>query len=151
MGDHPEEDTSNILGNDMHTEYQSIIGMLQWVVSLCRIDVCFAVSSLSRFCACPREGHLSRALRVWGYLKKYPSRSLKIDPTNFPIAGEVLETSLIDFTEQYSYAKEEIDPRFPPLLGKEMDVSIFFHSDHAHDDKEQFRHPHTGLSLVQCA
>ena len=101
--------------------------MLQWVVSLCQIDVCFAVSSLSRFCACPREGHLSRALRVWGYLKKYPSRSLKIDPTKLPI------TSLIDFTEQYSYAKEEIDSRFPPLLGKEMDVSIFFDSDHAHD------------------
>ncbi len=69
-GDHPEEDTSPILSNELHTEYQSIMGMLQWVVSLCRIDICFAVSSLSRFCACPREGHLSRALRVWGYLKK---------------------------------------------------------------------------------
>ncbi len=38
-GDHPEEDDSPILNNELHTEYQSIMGMLQWVVSLCRIDV----------------------------------------------------------------------------------------------------------------
>jgi hypothetical protein len=31
-------------------------------------DLCYAVSSLSRFSASPREGHLSRALRIWGYL-----------------------------------------------------------------------------------
>lgn len=61
-GDHPEEDPSPILVNDMRTEYQLIIGILQWVVSLCRIDECFAVSSLSRFCACPREGHFARVL-----------------------------------------------------------------------------------------
>jgi hypothetical protein len=59
---HPEEDDSPVLDNDMHREYQSIMGMLQWVVSLCRIDICFAVSSLSRFCACPRQGHMTRAL-----------------------------------------------------------------------------------------
>jgi hypothetical protein len=50
---YPEEDTSNILGNEMHREYLSIMGMLQWVVSLCRIDICYAVLSLSRFCAFP--------------------------------------------------------------------------------------------------
>ncbi len=109
------------------------MGMLQWAVSLCRIDICFAVSSLSRFCACPREGHLSRALRVWGYLKKYPSRSLRIDPKRFTIPGEALDKELIDFTEQYSYAKEELDPRFLKPMGQELDVAIFFDSDHAHD------------------
>jgi hypothetical protein len=132
-GDHPEEDKSPILDNVLHTEYQSIMGMLQWVVSLCRIDVCFAVSSLSRFCACPREGHLSRALRIWGYLKKYPSRSLSIKSISFPLPGETLDQDLINFTEQYAYAKEEIDPRFPRPMGKELDVSVFFDSDHAHD------------------
>jgi hypothetical protein len=132
-GDHPEEDTSPTLNNELHTEYQSIMGMLQWMVSLCRIDICFAVSSLSRFCACPREGHLSRALRVWGYLKKYPSRSLRIDSKRFAIPGEVFDRELIDFTEQYAYAKEELDPRFPKPMGQELDVAIFFDSDHAHD------------------
>jgi hypothetical protein len=131
--DHPEEDDSPVLDNNMHREYQSIMGMLQWVVSLCRIDICFAVSSLSRFCACPRQGHMARALRVWGYLKKYPCRSLNIDPRKFTVQGEEVDHNLIDFVEQYQYAREEIDPRFPKSIGKELDVSIFFDSDHAHD------------------
>jgi hypothetical protein len=131
--DHPEEDESEVLDNEMHTEYQSIIGMLQWIVSLCRLDICYAVASLSRFCACPREGHLSRALRIWGYLKKYPNRSLSIKSGKFPIPGEQLDHSFIDFVEQYAYAKEEIDPRFPHPIGEELSVSIFFDSDHAHD------------------
>ncbi len=40
---------------------------------------------------------------------------------------------LIEFLEQYIYASEEIDKRFPRPLGKESNVSVFFHSDHAHD------------------
>jgi hypothetical protein len=70
-GDHPEEDLSPLLDNELHREYQSLIGMLQWAVSLCRIDICYVTSSMSRFCAAPRQGHLSRVLRIWGYLKKY--------------------------------------------------------------------------------
>jgi hypothetical protein len=89
--DHPEEDETSILNNEMHMEFQSLIGMMQWVVSLCRINICYAVSSLSRFCACPREGHMTRALRVWGYLKKYPNRSLNINPNEFSIPGEYVD------------------------------------------------------------
>jgi hypothetical protein len=34
---------------------------------------------------------------------------------------------------KYAYAREALNPRFPEPLGKELDVSIFFDSDHAHD------------------
>jgi hypothetical protein len=44
-----------------------------------------------------------------------------------------LDNSLIDFAEQYAYAEEEIDPRFPRPMGEELDVSVLFDSDHAHD------------------
>ncbi len=131
--DHPEEDDSPILNNDMHREYQSLVGMLQWAVSLCRIDVCYAVSSMSRFCSCPREGHFTRLLRIWGYLKKYPSRSLRISEKMYELESEKLDINLLDFSEQYLYANEEIDKRFPRPLGQEMSVSVFFDSDHAHD------------------
>ncbi len=40
---------------------------------------------------------------------------------------------MIDFSEQYAYANEELDSKFPEPMGKELDVSIFFDSDHAHD------------------
>ena len=70
-GDHPKEDTSELLDDKGHQHYQMVIGMLNWIVCIGRMDVAFATSSLSRFTACPRKGHLDRAYRVFGYLKKY--------------------------------------------------------------------------------
>lgn len=71
-GDHPELDTSSPLNDKDHRKYQMLlIGMLNWIACLGRIDVAFAATSLSRFSACPRKGHLDCALRVFGYLKKY--------------------------------------------------------------------------------
>jgi hypothetical protein len=131
--DHPEEDTSDLLDNEMHREYQSLIGMLQWIVSICRADICYAVSSLSRFCAAPREGHLSCALRVWGYLNKYPNRSININHDKHILPSHKIDPMVVDFADQYAYAKEDLDPRFPKLLGKELDVLVFFDSDHGHD------------------
>jgi hypothetical protein len=131
--DHPEEDTSPLLDSIMYTEYQSLIGMLQWLVTLCRIDICYAVSSLSRFNATPREGHFSRVLRIWGYLKKYPHRALKIDNGKFESLVDPWEPIVMDFADQYSYASEEIDKQFPTPLGDELEVHILFDCDHAHD------------------
>jgi hypothetical protein len=44
--DHLEEDSSPLVNTIMHREYQSIIGMLQWLVTLCRVDICYTISSL---------------------------------------------------------------------------------------------------------
>jgi hypothetical protein len=38
-----------------------------------------------------------------------------------------------DFGGQYHYFKEELDPRFPEALLKELEVNIFCDADHAHD------------------
>ncbi|MFN9979038.1 MAG: hypothetical protein ACK53Y_03950, partial [bacterium] len=70
--DLPEEDDTPLLNNTLHREYQSLIQMLQWAVTLCRVDICYATSSMCRFSAAPREGHLSRVLRIWGYFRKCP-------------------------------------------------------------------------------
>ena len=53
-----------------------LIAKLNWTVCLGRKDVAFAVTSLSRFSAFPRKGHLSRLLRIFGYLKKYKNRRI---------------------------------------------------------------------------
>jgi hypothetical protein len=57
--DHPEDDTTLFLDAYLHQEYQALIEMLQWVVTISRAEICFATSSLSQFFAAPREGHLS--------------------------------------------------------------------------------------------
>jgi hypothetical protein len=67
--DHPEDDTTPFLHTHLHREYQALIGMLQWVITISRADICHATYSLSRFSAAPRERHLSRVLHVWGTLR----------------------------------------------------------------------------------
>ena len=56
--DHPELDTSELLDEEDIQKYQSMIGALQWVVSIGRFDIQTAVMTLSSFRAAPRRGHL---------------------------------------------------------------------------------------------
>ena len=60
-GDHPELDTSQLLDQKGIVQYQSLIGSLQWAVTIGRFDIATAVMSLSSFRAAPRRGHLDRA------------------------------------------------------------------------------------------
>ena len=131
--DHPEEDNTKILDKEKHREYQSLIGMAQWLVTPGRLNICYAISSLSRFCSSPREGHYKRVLRLWGYLQKYPDKSICFDARKPMYNIKEFEQLKPDFEDQYRYASEEIDPRFPEALHKELVVSIFFDSNHGHD------------------
>jgi hypothetical protein len=69
-GDHPEIDTSELLDAQGTQQYQSLVGSLQWAVSLGRLDIATAVMTLSSFRAVPRRGYLERARRVCSYLAK---------------------------------------------------------------------------------
>jgi hypothetical protein len=53
-GDHPEEDNSPLLENGKHRLYQSMLGMLQWAVSIGRIDICCSI--LDEQILCESEG-----------------------------------------------------------------------------------------------
>ena len=57
-GDHPELDTSPLLGEEDTTRNQSLIGALQWTITLGRFDIAVGVMTLSGFRAAPRLGHL---------------------------------------------------------------------------------------------
>eukprot|EP00957_Ditylum_brightwellii_P074131 5633170-Ditylum_brightwellii.AAC.1 len=60
-GDHPELDDTKVLDETTHQKYQMLIGMLNWIVILRRLDIAYTVSSLARFVACPRKGHSDKA------------------------------------------------------------------------------------------
>ena len=76
----PELDNSPFVDSKNHKLYQHILGTCQWLVVCGRIDINYAVTSLSRFSVAPRENHLLLAQKLLGYLKKYPKRGYIINP-----------------------------------------------------------------------
>jgi hypothetical protein len=128
-------DTSPLLDEAHIQQYQMLIGMAQWANTTGRLDISFAISSLSRFSVAPREEHLRLVFHLFGYLKKHPNRRILL--TSDPLqVDEALKTDSFnpDFLEDYPDAVEEIDSSFYPVpKGDELETSIFFDSDHAHD------------------
>ena len=68
--DHPEMDSSQELDEDGIRIYQSLIGALQWAVTLGRFDILVGVATMSSFRVAPRGSHLKRLKRMYGYLKR---------------------------------------------------------------------------------
>ena len=54
---------------------------MNWVITLGRFDIQYAVSTMARYNSAPRSGHLKALIRVFGYLKKFDKGRLLIDPT----------------------------------------------------------------------
>ena len=69
-GDHPELEETEELDVEGIKKYQSLIGALQWAVTLGRFDISTAVMTMSGFRVAPRTGHLDRVKRIAGYLSK---------------------------------------------------------------------------------
>jgi hypothetical protein len=69
-GDHPELDTSEFLDKMGIKTSQSMIGALQWMVTIGRFDILTAVTTMSSFRAAPRVGHLERLKKIYGFLSK---------------------------------------------------------------------------------
>ena len=65
--DHPELDTSEILEGDMAAKYLTMVGQLQWLVTLGRFDIHAQVATMSRFRAASRQGHMDSLKRIYSY------------------------------------------------------------------------------------
>ena len=65
--DHPELDTSEILVGDMAAKYLTMVGQLQWLVTLGRFDLHAQVATISRFRAARRQEHMDRLKRIYSY------------------------------------------------------------------------------------
>ena len=131
---HPELDNSALLDATGVQKYQALIGMAQWACVIGRFRHWFAVSSLSRFSAAPRQGHLELAYYLFGYLKQHPNRRIVMDSRPLLIDDDLLTDSFHpDFLEDYPDAKEDIALDFPKPYGTELHTTVFFDADHAHD------------------
>ena len=64
----PELDVSPKLTPRDSTYYQSLIGILRWVVEVRRINICLEVSMMLSHLAMSRKGHLDQVLHIFAYL-----------------------------------------------------------------------------------
>jgi hypothetical protein len=86
--------------------FAGLIGVLHWCIELGQIDIIVEVSLLSRFLACPQEGHLQQAFHVSGYLKKHAQPRMVFDETVPAIKQSCFR--VVDWTEFYPDAKVAI-------------------------------------------
>jgi len=130
-GDHPETDESELLDATGIQQYQSLIGSLQWAVSLGRFDVATAVMSMSSFRAAPRKGHLDRAKRIVSYLYRFNQAKIRFR-THEPDFSD-LAIPVHDWTDStYGSVREEIPRDVPPPLGKPVTISSYVDANLMH-------------------
>ena len=123
--DSPELDTSNFLDKDGISRYQSMIGALQWAITLGRFDISVAVTALSRFRSEPRQGHLDRLKRIYGYLRKHKSGRI-VFRTEIPNHEALYEVEEHDWLNSiYGQPEEEIPEWMPTPKGKAVRLTTY--------------------------
>ena len=131
-GDHPELDTSELCDEHQTKQFQTLIGQLQWLISLGRFDIAVHVMSLSRFRAQPRKGHLDRAKRIVGYLLFLPDGAIRFK-TGEPDFSSLRDQEY-DWTRTvYSGACEQIPHDIPKPLGKHVQTTHYVDANLHHD------------------
>lgn len=130
--DHPELDTSPLLDIDGITKYQSLIGALQWTITLGRFDVGTAVMTMSGYRVAPRVGHLDRVRRIVGYLVKMKHGFVRIR-TDEPDYS-ALEKPNADWSHTvYGKVTEELPKDAPKPLGKRVVHTCYVDANLQHD------------------
>jgi len=131
-GDHPEMDTSELLDDEGIKTYQSLIGSLQWAVSLARLDIATAVMTLSSFRAAPRKGHLQRAQRVIGYLSKMRHAAIRVR-TDEPDLSSYEAPKYDWMSTVYGNVHEEVPKDAPTPKGRFVTTIHYVDANLMHD------------------
>ena len=115
--DHPELDTTDISEGQKVNHYLTMVGQLQWLITLGIVDIQAQVISMSRFRTVPRYGHLERLKRIYAYV---------IRTNDYAIRFRVMEPDYSYLPEQnfdwthtvYGDDQEIITQNIPDPLGK---------------------------------
>ncbi len=129
---HPELDDSPFLSADDAAKYRSVIGSLNWLITLGRMDVHYATSSLSRYGMAPREGHMKALCRILAYLKANPEAKILFDTSKPDHSTHVTEIEP-SWTDMYPGAEEELPPDMPEPKGNSVRMTVYKDSSHACD------------------
>jgi hypothetical protein len=130
--DHPELDDSELLDDDGISKYQSLIGTLQWTISLGRFDIATAVMTMSGFRVAPRVGHLERVKRICGYLAKFQSGCIRVR-TELPDYSDLPAKDYDWSRSVYGDVKECLPTDAPPPKGPPVRTTTYTDANLLHD------------------
>jgi hypothetical protein len=131
-GDHPEVDTSELLAPDDIAKYLTMIGQLQWLVTLGRFDVFSAVTTMSRFRVAPRKGHLERLQRIYGYVLETKQAAIRVrveEPEYSMFPDQVFDWAYSVYGEVMELTPDDA----PEPLGKPVVLSTYVDANLYHD------------------
>jgi hypothetical protein len=130
--DHPEIDESIELGQDGITIYQSLIGELLWCIALGRFELLPAVMTMGRFRVCPRQGHLDRVKRIYGFLRKFKNGVIRVR-TQEPDYSTLPEEQYDWSYSVYGNVNELVPQDAPEPLGKAVVITTYEDANLYHD------------------
>ena len=139
---HPECETSPELSPTNAAYYQSLIGVLRWIVELdgeptttapgAATDICMEVSAMASMMASPRKGHLQQLFQTFSFLKAKHNGVMVFDATEPNIYRNVFTKE--DWSAAaYGECIEELPMNMPESRGSSMVMRAFVDSDHAGD------------------
>ena len=120
-----------MLEPDLDLYYQSLIGMVRWMMEIGRVDIITEVSLLASQLEMPREVHLDALINVYVFLwDKYNSK-MTFDPTYTDINKSSFKEC--EWKELHGYGKEAIQSNATKPRGKYVDIRLYVDSDHARE------------------
>ena len=141
-GDHPELDSTDLLDELGTRQYQSLIGAMQWAVSIGRIDITTAVMTMSGFRVAPRKGHLERVKRIYGYLSYMRHAAIRAR-TGEPNYSDLPAQNFDWAHSVYGDAEGLLPLNAPEPLGKFVTLTDYVDANLYHDLL-------TGRSVTGC-
>ena len=123
-GDHPEINASDFLDAKGIQIYQSMIGVLHLTATIGRFDIITAVMTMSGFRIAPRQGHLDRLKRIYGYLSQVRHTAIRVR-TEEPDFSDVSDLNHNWSLSVYGELKEILPHNAPEPLGKHVTLTHF--------------------------
>jgi Reverse transcriptase (RNA-dependent DNA polymerase) len=132
-GNHPEtNDILEFLDATGTQQFQSLIGALQWSVSIVWCDVTTAVMTMSSFCAMPHLRHMTHVKWMYGYLSKMKDSIIHIR-TGEPDYSARPDQEFNWGKSVYGNVSEMLPSDAPKPLGKYITLTHYYDANLFHD------------------
>ena len=130
----PEIDISPELGHEYSAYYNSLIGVLRWIVEMCRVDINIKALMLFSHIAMPREVNLEELLHIFAYIKKHMNYKMVFDSSIPDIDMNYLQCqdwSYSIYSSTGDTLEKYLQPNISTSLGSGFKIHCFVDADHA--------------------